>query len=606
MRLLYRRNDLTAALPLGRLQSHALPFEGYRLAFPRSLLASVYKRSPSAGAVEDLIPSAELLTVMTAAGYVRTNDLKADGRFPTTDADDDWWIPSGHVFYSTGRNDQPVDELTEAQDHFFLARRYHDPFDQAMSIDYDPYDLLPQETRDAADNTVTAGRRSTTGSLLQNGNDYRVLQPRLVMDANRNRSEVVYDALGLVVATAVRGKPNQLLGDTLQGVTIDLADAVIASDLQDPLLDPHSLLQQATTRLVYDLFAYVRTQGNPQPQPVVIHALARETHAADLAPGQKTRIQHGISYSDGFGREVQRKLRAEPDRNGAERWVGTGWTIFNNKGAPVRQYEPFFTATHGFEFAKVVGVSSTALYDPLGRVRATLHPNHTFKKVVVDPWCHRLWDVNDTVGIVDPAGDADVGPLIRRIARDEYRPTWRERAGQSTDPAERAAASSALEHADTPTSTWFDALGRVFLTVAHNRFRRGGVLVEERYRTRVDLDIEGNQRTLIDPIGRVVKRTDFDVLGNATHTASMDAGDRWTLPDVRGRPARSWDSRGHRLVTDYDVLRRPTEVRLKNGTAPEVVVEQTVYGEARARCRGAESPWARLPTPRHGREADNR
>jgi hypothetical protein len=25
------------------------------------------------------------------------------------------------------------------------------------------------------------------------------------------------------------------------------------------------------------------------------------------------------------------------------RWVGSGWTVFNNKGKPVRQYEPFFT-----------------------------------------------------------------------------------------------------------------------------------------------------------------------------------------------------------------------------------------------------------------------
>ena len=32
------------------------------------------------------------------------------------------------------------------------------------------------------------------------------------------------------------------------------------------------------------------------------------------------------------------------------RWVGSGWTIFNNKGKPVRQYEPFFTDTHRFEF----------------------------------------------------------------------------------------------------------------------------------------------------------------------------------------------------------------------------------------------------------------
>ena len=68
------------------------------------------------------------------------------------------------------------------------------------------------------------------------------------------------------------------------------------------------------------------------------------------------------------------------------RWVGSGWAIFNNKGKPVRQYEPFFSDTHGFEFAHIVGVSPILFYDPLGRVMATLHPNHTYEKVVFDPW----------------------------------------------------------------------------------------------------------------------------------------------------------------------------------------------------------------------------
>ena len=36
-------------------------------------------------------------------------------------------------------------------------------------------------------------------------------------------------------------------------------------------------------------------------------------------------------------------------------------------------------------------------YDPLERVVATLHPNHTYEKVVFDPWQQATWDVNDTV-----------------------------------------------------------------------------------------------------------------------------------------------------------------------------------------------------------------
>jgi hypothetical protein len=78
------------------------------------------------------------------------------------------------------------------------------------------------------------------------------------------------------------------------------------------------------------------------------------------------------------------------------RWVGTGWTIFNNKGKPVRQYEPFFSDTQQFEF-HVNGVSPTLFYDPLGRQIGTLHPNHTYEKTVFTPWLNETWDVNDTI-----------------------------------------------------------------------------------------------------------------------------------------------------------------------------------------------------------------
>jgi hypothetical protein len=81
-----------------------------------------------------------------------------------------------------------------------------------------------------------------------------------------------------------------------------------------------------------------------------VYTLARETHDADLDPGQLTKIQHSFSYSDGFGREIQMKIQAEPgdvdDVHTDPRWVGSGWTIFNNKGKPVRKYEPFFDGTH--------------------------------------------------------------------------------------------------------------------------------------------------------------------------------------------------------------------------------------------------------------------
>ena len=48
-------------------------------------------------------------------------------------------------------------------------------------------------------------------------------------------------------------------------------------------------------------------------------------------------------------------------------------------------------------------------YDPVERVVATLHPNHTWEKVVFDPWRQETYDVNDTVAI-DPRIRSRISP----------------------------------------------------------------------------------------------------------------------------------------------------------------------------------------------------
>ena len=85
-------------------------------------------------------------------------------------------------------------------------------------------------------------------------------------------------------------------------------------------------------------------------------------------------------------------------------------------------------------------------------------------------------------------------------------------------------------HANTPTIAHFDSQGRNFLTVAHNRFKYSGARAndppaEEFHATRVVIDIEGNQREVIDPLGRMVMRYDYDMLSNSIHQASMEAGE---------------------------------------------------------------------------------
>ena len=610
VRVLYRPNDLGAAqndplalLPLGTVESLALPGESYKRSFTPGLLNHVFQRNGQAL----LSNPAE---VLAGGGGDR-------GGYVDLDADQQWWVRSGRAFLSPTSNDTAAQELAHARQHFFLPHRYRDPFHTSAAntesvVIFDAYDLLVTESRDALQNVVRAE------------NDYRVLGPRQMTDPNGNRSAVSFDILGMVAGTAVMGKATETLGDLLEAsFQTDLTQAQIDAFMAEPRQPSDSpdesqaspivyeLLGAATSRIVYDIDRFMRVG-----EPPVAASIVRETHVSDLQSGQRTKIQVSFSYSDGFGREIQKKVQAEPGpvpQRGADgkilvgpdgqpvmtsnsvspRWVGSGWTIFNNKGKPVRQYEPFFTDRHSHEFSVRIGVSPVLFYDPAERVVATVHPNYTWEKVVFDPWRQESWDVNDTALVADPGTDPDVGGFLRRLSQAEYLPTWHAlrtdsahaalfaaRYPDATARANETAATKKTEvHAATPSVTYADSLGRSFLTVAHNRFVRNGTTINEHYATRVVFDIEGNQREVIDAKDRIVMRYDYDMLGTRIHQASMEAGERWMVNDVSGKPMRAWDSRGHTFATSYDLLRRPTETRLREGNAAAILIGRTLYGE---------------------------
>jgi RHS repeat-associated protein len=602
VRTLYRKDDLTSLSPLGEVESLALPGQSYKLALTPGVIASAFRRARDGQSDEELLPDpAPLLEGKGAdqGGYVAI--------------DGNWWVPSGLAFFDPDADaTDPVStaarELGTARQHFFLPRKMVDPFGHRSIVEYDPHDLLLVRTVDALGNTTSAV------------DDYRVLQPVLVTDPNRNRAVAAFDALGMMVATAVMGKEGEKLGDLLEGFDADPALADLQAFVVDPQAAAPSLLGKATTRFVYDLDRFQRTG-----QPAFAAALMRETHFHDPG-GTSTRIQIGFSYSDGFGREIQKKNQAEegdaPQRQAPQplpggdvrpgelvrdaqgnlvqsdtpqRWIGSGRTVFNNKGKPVKQYEPFFSSTHLYEPERDLtdtGVSPVLFYDPAGRVIATLHPNHTYEKVVFDAWAQASYDANDTVAANgtqtgDPRTDPDIAGFVHAYFQSQP-PTWQtwyvQRIDNQLGPAEREAARKAAAHANTPIAAHFDALGRTFMAVAHNRFSRHGVLIEESNATRFDLDIESNQRAVSDAEGRVVIRYDYNILGARIHQTSMDAGERWSLSDVAGTPIRTFDSRGFERRLTYDALRRPTGLFVTESGA-ERLAERTVYGESQGDIR---------------------
>ncbi|MEO1396822.1 MAG: SpvB/TcaC N-terminal domain-containing protein [Cyanobacteria bacterium J06634_5] len=549
-RTLYRGDDLSGPLALGALQSLALPFESYQLVFTPEHLEGMFGDRVTEALLSD------------------------EGRYVHFEGDSNWWIPSGRMFMSPNENDDALQELAFAQQHFFLPFRFRDPFGQTATVEYDAYDLLMVRTTDSL------------GNRVMTQNNYRVFAPEQMTDPNGNRSVVAFDVLGMVAGTAVMGKVSEAVGDSLEAFQARLSQAQIDAFFAEPRGPVATeLLGTATSRIIYDETRFQRLE-----QPPFAATIARETHVSDLAAGEDAAIQVSLAYSDGFGRTIQSKVQAEPGavevggESVSPRWTTSGWTIFNNKGKPVKQYEPFFSAGPDFEFGVVVGVSPTRFYDPVGRVVATLHPNHTWEKVVFDPWRQESWDGNDTVLVADPASDPDVGGYFERLDEADYLPTWHQaRIEGGLGSPERDAAQKAAAHADTSAVVHFDSLGRPFLSIADNG-------PDGQYLTLTEQDMEGNPLRVIDARGNVVMAylvegdgespmLGYDVAGRQLYENSMDAGERRVLPDIGGKPIRSWDSRGHILRSTYDELQRPVHLFVSREGEPDLLAEKTVYGE---------------------------
>ncbi|MBC8551328.1 MAG: insecticidal toxin complex protein, partial [Candidatus Brocadiales bacterium] len=424
--------------------------------------------------------------------------------------------------------------------------------------------------------------------------DYRTLSPRKMRDINDNLSEVLVDELGLVKAVALLGKdlngdgiPELEIADDLEGLEeiTGNEDAVIKDFfVKDNSVEldqiGRGLIKNATSRFVYDFETY-RTSG----RPVVVAAIIRETHHAHLSQGEDTKLQFGFEYSDGLGNVAMAKSQAEPgiakqatvqddgtytvtdvDTSPQLRWIGNGRTVLNNKGNPVKQYEPYFSVTPHYEDLKELvetGVTPVLYYDSLGRLIRTELPDNTFSKVEFNSWKQTGYDQNDTV--MDSKW-------------------YNDRIGGVPDDPQTKAAEKAAKHHNTPSTTHHDTLGRPILSVEHNRDMNDNDLFNN---TTIELDIEGNARKVIDARGNAVMEYKYDMLGHRVYQNSMDGGDRFVITDVAGQPLMAWDANENehgvleqrRYHTIYDVLRRPLALRLHINNDEGKVIERFIYGE---------------------------
>ena len=431
------------------------------------------------------------------------------------------------------------------------------------TIGYDDYALMPARVEDPAGLTTTYEY------------DHRVLQPREVRDPNGNRTAFAYTPLGLLARTAVMGKADETLGDTL--VT-------------------------PGTRWIYDLHAF-----SERGQPVSVRTSRRVHHieAADVPLSESDSTIEHVEYSDGFGRLLQTRSQAEdvgfgdavhgdaglpanqsltvPDAVGRAhaqddpliappRVVVSGWQTYDNKGRVVEKYEPFFSI--GWPYAAPVdreqGQRSTMFYDPMGRLIRTVNPDGSERCVV-----HGVPGTIAVPDLTDPG---------------VFEPTpWETYTYDANDNAGRThpdAAGAYETHWNTPSSVEVGALDRPRVSTERN----GADRILDSYITRLEHDIRGNPLRVFDPKSDVRAIANggplpafefvYDLANRPLRSTNIDAGVRRVVFDAAGNEIERRDSKGSVGLRSFDCLNRPSRVWARDAPGEAVTLRQHVdYGD---------------------------
>jgi RHS repeat-associated protein len=494
-------------------------------------------------------------------------------------------------------------------DKFYLPCETQDNLGGKTTLEYDLYLLVPVKVTQF----ITAEIQNTSTALI----DYHTLQPYQLTDMNNNISQVMFDPLGMVIVSTLFGTENgkEVGGMSLYPVgkkgaeytrrfTTQTGDPIT---LEDVLENPDYYLQGALSFFFYNLFAW-KEQG----QPAGYINLLNEKYYHNENALEKAGFQVLVDYSDGFGRELEKKMKADPGMavlrdhgiklifaaNGKpaqahteERWIVSGRTVYNNKGKPTLQYQPYFSSTPYYETQKEITDNDLVPppviihYDPLLRVIKTETPKKKetdgsvtgfFSKVEFNSWMEKHYDEDDTV--------KDSSFYKKHI--------------DDTDPGfkyEKQALEKAAVFYDTPGIKILDNMARAFCAIEVNLEQGSSEKIYLPTHTR--LDIEGNPLEMTDPrLARLNPPVPnlthvFDMSGDILYSKSVDAGTNLGLKNIFGEDLWNLSPMNYCQLTGYDALQRIESVRVKKITGDEPIedyadfnlVEKYSYGETVAR-----------------------
>ncbi|HEX9952129.1 MAG TPA: SpvB/TcaC N-terminal domain-containing protein, partial [Rubricoccaceae bacterium] len=470
-------------------------------------------------------PDAFRTTVKGLAGY-----SYYDGSGPTVQG---YFAPTMRARYDT----QTIGALPRG-----LLVASLDAAEVLTEVTHDAYRLLPV--------SVTVGGRLTTGATY----DYRHLRVRETTGPNGETTRYGYSPLGALASVGVSGTQGE----------------------GDPVGSP-------STFHTSDLRAFVEGRG-----PASITTTRRVHHAATvgLAPEAAAATVTSVEYADGFGRVVQTRAQADEvvfgpapflddaglpadialpgtaavGRRVADAVTVSGHTVFDEKGRPVAQYEPYHDTGLAYKAGGPQGLAVRTVYDARGRVVRVVHPDNGEARTVY--------------GVPNALGTPH---LFTPTPWENYAYSRSDNAGRTHAGNEDAAPVS---HHDTPTSAVIDALGRVV-----EQTSRLGPDKADEVTMRFRYDLRGNRLETVDALGRTAWTSVYDLApgedgGRVWRTDHLDAGTSRTVYDSAGRVIEARDAAGALALTAFDPLGRPSRVWARDGKGqPTTLRQRLVYGD---------------------------
>lgn len=364
-----------------------------------------------------------------------------------------------------------------------------------------------QERFGAGPNDVVSVRHrfDTHGNILE-----RIEPLGSLTDSATQRRVMTYDASGLnVVSVEVRVGSGPVQALRRDYVTDPAWEQISQASNWYPVANGAAAAPVLQTRWRFDehnRVIRVLEQGDTDANPAQEFAYELGDPSSRLVIQTRSSPTSGLDVVqarclDGKGRQYQ--LRSKVDAN---TWQVSGFTEFDARGAVVRQYQPWTSASGACETMPPANVPAVRYtFDPVGRQLTTTEPDQSVRRNEYGPLFTRLYDENDT----------DMGSAF----------------------------------ANTPTVVEFDGLGRLVA------FQRALSASGPQPRTEVSYDALGRLATVKDPGGNVKTQT-FDGLGRVLSLVDPNAGTTRFEYDANGNVVRQVDARNKVIRQQYDGANR--------------------------------------------------